>query len=289
LAIDRREYELAVTAAAAEVAQRRTALEIERAEAEVAIAQWQELGRGEAPPLVRREPQVAQAEAALAAAEARLQRARLDLERCSIRAPYDGRVQEKLADVGQYVTPGAAVARVYATDHAEVRLPIAPHEVEFLDLPLDHANRGERAPGPEVTLRARFAGRTFEWPARIVRTEGQVDPRTRMVYAVARVDRPYARAADGQSERPPLAVGMFVAAAVHGRTYQNIVVLPRSVLRPGGRTLLVIDAENRLFEREVDILRSERERVLVRGGIAPGERVCLTPLELFSDGMRVEV
>jgi len=289
LTIDAREYELAVIAAEAGVTQRRTALTIERAEAEVAVAQWHELGRGEAPPLARREPQIAQSEAALAAAEAQLQRARLDLERCHVRAPYEGRVWDKRAGIGQYVTPGTELARVYAVDFAEVRLPLADADLQFLDLPLDYQDGAPASEGPAVTLATDFAGTRHEWQAKIVRTEGEIDPRSRMVHAVARVDRPYAQGANGDANRPPLAVGMFVEATIAGRTFDGIFTVPRSALRPGGEELLVIDADDRLRPRRVEVLRQTRTEALVQAGLAEGERICLTPLEVFSPGMPVRV
>lgn len=287
LTIDAREYELAVTAARADVAQRRTALTIERAEAEVAVAQWSELGAGEAPPLARREPQIAQAEAALAATEARLQRAQLDLERCQVRAPYAGRVWEKRVDVGQYVPLGTPLARIYAVDYAEVRLPIPDDDLQFLDLPLDYQDRERMTPAPQVTLRTTFAGAEHEWQGRIVRTEGELDPESRMVHAVARIDHPYARGNNGDAARPPLAVGMFVRATIAGRTFTGLVDIPRSALRPGGTEVLVVDQDDRLQVRPVEVLRQTRTRAFVRAGLADGERVCLTPLEVFSPGMAV--
>jgi RND family efflux transporter MFP subunit len=287
--VDAREYELAVTAAAADVAQRQTTLAIERAEAEVALAQWRELGKGDAPPLVARQPQVAQAEAALAASEARLQRAQLDLERCHVRAPYAGRVWETRADLGQYVTAGTALGRIYAVDYAEVRLPIADEELAFVDLPLAYAGQQGAGNGPPVTLHATFAGASHQWEARIVRTEGEIDPASRMVHAVARVDAPYARAANGDVNRPPLAVGMFARAVVQGRTFADVIELPRSAVRPGGDQVLVIGAGDKLEPRKIDVLRRTREEVFVRSGLHAGERVCLTPLEVFSPGMQVKV
>ncbi len=289
VSIDPREYELAVVAAKADVAQRRVAVDIERAEAEVAIAQWVALGKGEAPPLARREPQLAQALAALAAAEARLQRAELDLQRCVVRAPYAGRVWDKRIDVAQYVAPGTPLARVYAVDAAEIRLPIPDAELQFLDLPLGLDAERAATQGPTVDLRATFAGQQHRWPARIVRTEGEIDPRTRMVHAVARVENPYAREDNGHTARPPLAVGMFVDATIHGRTVAGIVALPREALRPGGTTVLVVDASGRLWNRNVVVLRLTRSTAYVTSGVVAGERVCLTPLEVVVDGMPVRV
>jgi RND family efflux transporter MFP subunit len=224
------------------------------------------------------------AAAALAEAAAALEQARVDLERTEVRAPFAGRVREKHVDVGQFVERGTPVARIYAVDYAEVRLPVPDADVGFLGLPLDYRGEERQGDGPAVELRARFAGDEHLWQGRIVRTEGEIDPRTRMVHAVARVEDPYGRSAAG--DRPPLAVGMFVDAEIGGRTVPGTIVVPRAALRDGNR-VLVVDAEGRLRPRAVEVLRLDRDVVALRSGVAAGERVCVSPVEAFTDGMRV--
>ena len=121
---------------------------------------------------------------------------------------------------------------------------------------------------------------------RIVRTEGEIDPHTRMIHAVARVDDPYGRG--GHPDRPPLAVGLFVTAEIAGRRVENVIAIPRAAMR-GRDEVLLIDDENRIQLRQVEVLRREHDRVLVTGGIDAGERICLTPLAIAVEGMEVRV
>jgi RND family efflux transporter MFP subunit len=284
--IDPRDYRVAVSRAEARVAQERVRLAREEGEARIAREDWDSLGGGGEPdPLVVREPQLAEARAALTSAEAEVEKARLDLARTEVVAPYAGRVRSKSVDVGQYLAPGAAIARIYAVDVAEVRLPIPRSDVGFVELPLDF--RTDRsAPGPGVVLRAEFGGRWWEWEGRIVRTEAEIDPRTRMVHAVARVEDPYGRLIE--SDSPPLAVGLFVEAEIEGRVVSDVFVLPRAALRGTGR-VIVVDGEDRLRFRDVDVLRLHGERMVIRGGLEEGELVCISPLEVAVDGMQVRV
>ncbi len=217
-------------------------------------------------------------------AEAALDQARRDLERTELRAPFAGRVREKLVDVGQFVDRGTPLATLYAVDWAEVRLPVADTDLAFLDLRLDHRGDAQAQAGPEVELRADFAGRTHRWRGRIVRTEGEIDPQSRMVHAVARVEDPYGRGED--PERPPLAVGLFVQAEIVGRDVPNAITLPRAALR-GADQVLVVGPDDRLDVRTVKVLRRDRHGVVVADGLAPGERVCVSPLEAAVDGMPV--
>jgi multidrug efflux pump subunit AcrA (membrane-fusion protein) len=118
-----------------------------------------------------------------------------------------------------------------------------------------------------------------------VRTEGEIDPRSRMVHAVARVDDPYGEAVDG---RAPLHVGLFVDAEIEGRTLPAAAVLPREALREGDR-VLVVDGDDRLRFRAVQVARLTREHVIVGAGLAAGERVCISPRATPVDGMAVRV
>ena len=285
LKIDRREYELAVVQARAAVAQAELKLATEQEEAAVARKEWESLGQGEPRPLVVRAPQIAEAKAMLASAEAAFEKAEYDLERTVVKAPFAGRVWEKRVDVGQFVSRGSSIARLYSVDYAEVRLPIPDSDLAYVNLPLAYRGQKERAAGPRVTLMANFAGKRHRWQGRIVRTEGEIDPRTRMVQAIAQVDDPYGEARPG---RPPLAVGMFVEAEIDGNTATNVFVLPRIVLR-GADQVLVVDKENRLRFRTVGILRTESDQVMIRSGLEPGERVAVSVVEAAVDGMKVHV
>jgi RND family efflux transporter MFP subunit len=286
LKVDRREYELAVIQARSAVAQAELTLATEQEESDLARKEWESLGEGDPTPLTFREPQVAQAKATLASAQAALDRTEYDLERTVVKAPYAGRIRTKSVDVGQFVSRGAVVASVYAVDFAEVRLPIPDAQLEYVNLPLAFRGQDDQTEGPKVILRADFAGREHTWQGRIIRTEAEIDPQSRMVQAVARVADPYGQ--DRRGGRPPLAVGMFVEAEIEGNWAASVTVLPRSALR-GRDTVYVVDENGRLEFRPVEVLRTEREDVLVRSGLKAGERICVSVLETAVDGMKVQV
>jgi len=233
------------------------------------------------------------AEAQLREARANLERAERELDRTSIRASYEGRVRSEEVDVGQFVNRGSSIAKLYAVDFAEVRLPIPDRELAYLELrlgsrpaPADDAEAAGAGidPGPEVLLHAEFAGREQTWRGRIVRTEGEIDPRTRVVHVVARVEQPYA-------EDPPLAVGLFVSAEILGRRVEGAFVVPRSALRDGrdGDEVLVVDDESRIRFHPVEVLRERRGEVVIGAGLEAGDRVLVSPLGTAVDGMSVRV
>ncbi len=281
---DPHDYEQALVQRNAEVESARLHIAQEEAEAEVAQWGWDRVGTGQARSLTLREPQIASAKAELAAAKANLETAQRNLERTEVRAPFSGRVRQKNVDVGQFVTVGAPVARIYAVDAAEVRLPLPNEDLAYLDLPLNYRGESGRIRGPAVTLRAEFAGRIHEWQGRIVRTEGEIDPQTRMVHVVAEVQNPYGRGPD--PTRPPLAAGMFVEAEIVGRTVEHVAIVPRAALR-GPSQVLVVDVNSRLRFRDVEVLRATTNELFILGGLETGDRVNVSPVEAVSDGMEV--
>ncbi len=282
--IDRRDYEFALTKVQAQVVEARKVLLQEQAEFEQARSDWKALGEGEPTDFAQRKPHLAEAQAKLAAAQADLKLARLNLERTELRAPFDGRVREKQVDVGQYVAQGSALARLYAVDIAEVRLPLPSEQLAYLDLPLSYRDMELRRASTPVRLVARLAGQTHEWEGQIVRTEGVLDEQTGMLYAVAQVKDPYGY----KNGYAPLAIGLFVEAEIAGVEQPGLFVLPLVALHPRNDVWLV-DGDSRLHRREVEVLRVERDRVLVSNGLKPGEQVMVSVLEAPVEGMRVSI
>jgi RND family efflux transporter MFP subunit len=216
-------------------------------------------------------------------AEVDLAQAEYNFTRSTIRAPFDGRALDRRIDVGSYVTVGAPIAQLYAVDYAEVRLPIPDAELAYLDLPIGETIAPDAA--PRVALTTAFAGETHRWNGRIVRTEARIDPRTRMVHVVARVPRPYEVSPEAPA-RPPLAAGLFVEAQIEGRTLDGIVRVPRETLYDTGH-LYVLDGEDRLRRRRVEVLRLERREALITKGLEASDRVSMLEPRLASEGLVV--
>ena len=278
LTIDRVDYELALEQARARLLSAKSEL----AQARRAFARQERLTATDAGSESKRDE--AQNRQLLAAASVREataheKRAARDLERTRVIAPYDGRVRSEMVDPGQFVNRGEALASLYSVDVAEVRLPVHDEDLAFLPVSLDGAL--DPAARLDVVLRARFAGREHDWRGRIVRTEGEIDPGTRMVKMIAQVPRPY----DQPDGRPPLTVGLFVDAEIQGREVSDAVVLPRAALQSEGH-VHVIEADGRLTVREVDVVRLLGEEAYVLG-LRTGERVSLTRLPGAVDGQRV--
>jgi len=231
----------------------------------------------------RAESEFASAAAALASAKADLVNSQRDLERTYIRLPYAGMVLTKGTDLGQFVSPGTQLGVTFATDIAEVRLPLTDQDLAFVDLPkVADTTSTDGSTGPTVTLTATQKGKQVQWEARLVRSEGVVDERSRVTYAVAQLNDPYQLHGDGKV----LPIGTFVAADIAGSSAFDVVRIPRAALR-GAEQVLIVDDENKIEIRTVTVLRSDQRFAYVGGGVSPGDRITTTAIEAPTNGMSV--
>ncbi len=284
LKIDPSDYAMELTVAESTLIQRELELEEEKARYEQAQLDLERLNLGTPSSLARREPYYQLAKAKVAAAQSRVATARKNLERTSIRAPFAGRVLQKNVDVGQFVSQGIQLARIYAVDFAEVRLPLTENQLRYLNL--EEVYRGENPDFPDspvVFLRHTSAGATYQWEGRVVRAEGAIDTRSRQLFVIAQISNPYGRT---ESKKPPLKVGTFVLAEITGKTITEVFVLPRKLLKEN-QYVLTVDNENRLRRTDVEILWHDDEHIVVGEGITAGDLLNLTDLPLVLEGLPV--
>jgi len=164
---------------------------------------------------------------------------------------------------------------VYATDRFEVHFPLSADE--YRRLAVEHLDAGDSVP---VVVRA-TDGSGQEWAGKLLRATGIFDPQTHLTNVV--VEIPQAAVADEPAPRP----GQFVRASLPGRVLTEAVRLPRAALQPDGG-VFVVDADNRLLHRVVEIVAKSADFIVIGEGLADGERVSLTPMLTFIDGMPVE-
>jgi len=286
LRIEDADFKVAVVRAEAGVAQAEQVLMREEAEGEIARQDYAELGRGDNPsPLALREPQQAQARASLQAAMAELEATKLNLSRTAVRAPFSGRVRSKSSDLGQFVTPGSRLGRIFSSDIAEVRLPLSDPQLAKLDLPLAFVAKS-RAEAPKVDLNALVAGEIRHWEGRIMRTDSTYDTASRALFAIVEVVDPYGKGAS--VDGVPLAPGLFVDADITGKSFGDVITIPRDGLRPENE-VYVVDDKGKAEIRTVTVLDASPKRAVLTGGVSAGELVVLSPMERSRIEMTLKV
>jgi RND family efflux transporter MFP subunit len=277
------DYQFAVIRAKAQLAKAEEQVALEKGRSRQAKREWRDLGDNTANALFLRVPQLASAEAALESARADLEKANLDLSRTSIVTPFQGRIRQTFVDLGQYITPGTRIAKIYSTDVVEVRLPLSDRQAALIDLPVNFED-AQSAEYPEVVLQRKVGGKTYKWQGKIVRTEASIDIQSRMTYAVAEVQNPFKT--DPNSDRPPLSIGLFVEAEIAGRQITNAMELPKNVIYRGNE-VLVLNNDDEISFATLSVMQSDTDSV-VTNSIAPGIRIVGTRIALPVPGMRVK-
>ena len=280
--LDRTDYELALTAAQADLRKADANLQLEQAQAEMALQDWAQVGQGDAPALAKHEPQLAAASAGVDAANAKIALIQRDLARCTLTAPMNARIQERRVAPGQWVAPGTPLAVLLGTEKAQVVVPIPLADLAYLPLDVKGAS------GLPVALRTQIAGKDCSWQGLLTRTKAGLNPSSRTLQAIVTVVDPYGLLlpSDSLSQKNALVPGMFVHATFQGNDQDNVIRLPRRVLMSDNR-IPTVDAENRLRALKVEVLQLTQKEVILKGGALDKTRVCITPLATFIEGMKV--
>lgn len=218
--------------------------------------------------------------------EAQKASAELDLQRCHMVAPFDVRVTEVNIGEAQYANKGQLLFAADGLQVAEIeaQFPIGILRPLISGPQSEETNPAEGVTRLHATVRLRTATHVVEWPARIDRVSGVIDPQTQSLGVVVAVFRPTARAQPG--ERPPLYRNTFVEVELKSAPLEGQIAVPLSALHDG--QLYVVDADNRLEVRTVDVAFTQAGYAVLKKGLAPGERIVTTDMASAIQGMLLD-
>ncbi len=279
------DYELALERALATLAKREFELSSVESKAKIARLEWDRLKGGQDAPansLALYGPQLKDAKANLASAEASRRQAEIDLERTTIKAPFNCVIRSESIDEGQYVKSGSAVMVLAGTDEAEVVVPVNLDDLYWLDIP--GPGRGSAASPAKIILQT--GNSRFSWQGNIDRSLAEVDPQGRMARLVVSIKDPYLLKKTGAPGQPALAIGSFVEISFEGRVMTDIFAIPRQALRDNN-TVWIMAADNLLRIKAVKPVRLEKDEVFINGGIEAGDLIILTNLTGAANGMKL--
>jgi RND family efflux transporter MFP subunit len=219
------------------------------------------------------EAAVEAARAAREAAETRLAQAELNLQRTVIRAPYNVVVAEKHVDVGDVVSNTTPVLTLYGIDEFWIELAIPSSQLRWVE---------------EGVSRVRLSSPTAWGPGqtregRVLRLLPDVDSGGRMARVLVSVPDPLSHTPEHAGE-PQLLVNDYLNATIEGRTVEDVITLPRTLVREG-ETVWVMNDRDELEIRSIEMAYRGREHVLVSSGLASGERVVTSDIAAPVPGM----
>ena len=263
--VDPRDYQLAVESARSQVNQAKLELSLEKRRGEVAKREWDSFGEmdvsDEQRALAQREPQLEATRLALKAAQSGLKKAQLDLTRATLRAPFNAMVVSESVDTGQLVSPQASVARLVGTDEYRVQVSVPVASLRTIRA------RTDDAPGSETKIIQRIGPETIVRRGEVIRQLPDLDPGGAMARILVRIENPLGKPGD-----LPLLLGSFVDVEVGAQPIDDAIRVPRVALR-NGRNVYVMNDQNELEIREVQIAWTEPDAVLITSGLEANERV----------------
>ena len=285
LGIDQRDYLADLKISEANLAEAKQALSEELAASKQAEEDWRRLGNTEEPSdLVLRKPQQQAALARLASAEAALSKAQLGVDRTQVIAPFDGRVLNKMIDVGQVTANNSQIAEVYATDYVEIRLPLRDSDLKFVDLPEAYRGTDQAPEATPVNIYSSLSDSTTPWLGKVVRTESAIDVDARQLHVVAQIDDPFGAPAVG---RTPLKIGEYVTAEIQGKIIPDAIVIPSAAIYQD--TYVYVAEDGILVRRNIEVLWQDTSNALIGAGLSNGERLVTTTLGQVASGTRVAI
>lgn len=265
LRIDPRDYQLAVESFRSQVNRQKLELAVEQRRSEVAKREWESFGDMEASEaqkeLAQREPYLEASKLALKAAQSTLKKAQLDLQRTTLRAPFNAMVVEESVDVGQLIGPQDRVARLVGTDDYRVQVSVPVASLRTI-----RARNGDE-PGSRVQVTQRVGTEVIEREGEVIRQLPDLDPGGAMARILVTIPEPL-----GEEGTLPLLLGSFVDVAAEATPIENAIEIPRRALH-GNRQVFVMNDEQLLEIREVEIGWATKNTVLLTAGVEPGERI----------------
>ncbi|MEL6677600.1 MAG: efflux RND transporter periplasmic adaptor subunit [Pseudomonadota bacterium] len=211
--------------------------------------------------------------------------AEIALDRLTVRAPFDGAVLRKHAELGAVVSPGQAIADIFTDDALEVTVPIRQADAALIEGLFD----GARVP---AQVQAKFGGQDYVWQGEVRRVENTLDTTTRTLnVTVALLDRDAGRRTSGTalpSGAPPALLNAFANVTIDGARFDGLYAIPSTSLRSDGDVWLAQDGTLSVLPAEV--VHVDGEQTFVRLPNLPGEALLITSaLETPVPGMDVQV
>lgn len=227
--------------------------------------------------LVLRKPQLDAVKATINAARAAVDQAQLNLSRTTIRAPFDAHILSQNVTTGSQVSPGDDLGRLVGTEFYWVTLTVPVSNLKWLTFPTSEEEKGSMVKIRNNTAWEKDVNRAGYLDSQV----GALDDQTRLARVLVRVPDPLARQ---DPEKPPLMIGSFVEAQVLGEEIKDVVRLNRDYVRRD-QTVWVMNDDNTLSIREVEIVLTDSEYAYISQGLSDKERVVTTNLSTVAEGI----
>lgn len=230
--------------------------------------------------LVLRQPQLNAVKATIEAARASKNQAQLNLERTTIRAPFDAHILSQNVTVGSQVAQGDNLGRIVGTDSYWVTATVPVSRLQYLKFPESNTEKGSivhienSSAWPSGAQRVGYLDRQI----------GALDNQTRLARVLVRVEDPLATT-DELKEAPKLMIGTFVEVNIQADSIPDVVRINRDLVRTNQTAWVMKD--NLLEIRELDIILTDNQYAYIQSGLTDGDKIVTTNLSTVTNGIEL--
>ncbi|MHA7943816.1 efflux RND transporter periplasmic adaptor subunit [Formosa sp. 3Alg 14/1] len=228
--------------------------------------------------LVLRQPQLNAVKANISAAESSVNQARLNLDRTTIRAPFDAHILSQNVTQGSLVTQGDDLGRLVGTDFYWIMATVPVGKLKWLSFPNEADEQGAIVRIENSSAWSKGAFREGYLDKQI----GALDGQTRLARVLVKVKDPLATTSELKGQ-PKLMIGTFVEVSIQADPIENVVKLSRDYVR-SNETVWVMKAD-KLEIRKVEIVLTDDTHAYISDGLKDNEHVVITDLSTVSEGI----
>jgi RND family efflux transporter MFP subunit len=225
--------------------------------------------------LVLRQPQLLATRAQVESAQATVNQAKLNLERTTIRAPFNAYILDQYVNTGSLVSPGENLGQLAGVDTYWVEAGVPLNKLRWL-------NFEENGDGAPVQVRSRTAWEEDEYRnGSLFKMLGSLEDQTRMARVLVAVEDPMA-IEPGNEELPRLIIGSFAETKIQGKALDEVVKVKRDYIR-SNESIWVMEGDS-LNIRDIEIQFQDSEYAYVSAGLDNGDQVVTTNLANVTQG-----
>ena len=229
--------------------------------------------------LVLREPQLRQAQARHDAALGKLDEALLDIQRTTIRAPFNALILQSFIEKGKYIARLAPIARLVATDRFWVTLSVPVSALSFIDIPSSGHENGSLV---TFSLNGHNGGVPFEKTGHVLRLQGEISTENRMAQIIVGIDDPLDLQNSYTEHFSKILLGSYLRAGIDCGQIDDVYKIPRSVLHD--KNSIWVLSNGKLEIKEVSIVWSTKKDLFIEGNFE-GARIITSRIQNPLRGM----
>ncbi len=287
LQIDDADYRLLLQQRQGELTQAQAALDIEMGEQALAEKEYKRIQRKLSEmqkALVLRKPQLVNAKGVLSSAEASYKQAELDLQRTTIKAPFNATILQRNTNTGSSVVVNSELVRLAGTEYYWVEASVPADRVAYLEFS-QFESVDPKAP---LSVMIRDRNSWLEGSSRkgrLLSKMGELTSQSRLVKVLIEVPDPL-NLIEGASS-PELLLGAFVECQIPARELQDVIRLEREYVRKNN-TVWVMENQS-LSIRQVQIDFLDEKYAYISDGLNNNDAVVITGLSRVREGAELRL